>query len=140
MTGMTALSWQKPVRSAERYDQPFADRDLAVHLPSEIEIMRRDQRGEAGSTGKRDQRAEDMLGGMRVEIAGRLVRQQQPRAVGDGAADGDALLFAARKFARQVVEPLAEAEEAQELRRPLFRHVPVEVRGYAAATRRSPAP
>jgi hypothetical protein len=54
---------------------------------------------------------------MRVEIAGRLVGQQQARRIGDGAANGDALLLAAGQFAGKMVEPLAEAEEAQELGR-----------------------
>ena len=69
--------------------------------------MRRDHRRQAGGARQRHQRVEDVQRGVWVEIAGRLVGQQHARRIGDGAADGDALLLAARQFARQMVEPIA---------------------------------
>ncbi len=63
-------------------------------------------------------RPEHMVGGFRVEIAGRLVGQQHPRAVGDRARDGDALLLAAGQFRRTMALALGEAKIAQELARP----------------------
>ena len=61
------------------------------------------------------QRREHVVGGARIEIAGRLVGQQDARRVGDRARDRDALLLAAGQFRRPVRQPLLEAEIAQQL-------------------------
>ena len=45
---------------------------------------------------------EHVVGGVRVEIAGRLVGQQDARRIGDRARDRDALLLAAGEFRRPV--------------------------------------
>ena len=45
---------------------------------------------------------EHLVGGARVEIAGRLVGEQDARRVGDRARDRDALLLAAGQFRRPV--------------------------------------
>ena len=42
------------------------------------------------------ERGQHEFGVCGIEIAGRLVRQQNARVIDDGAGDGDALLFAAR--------------------------------------------
>ena len=57
----------------------------------------------------------------RIEIAGRLVGQQQPRHVGDRARDRDALLLAAGELGRPVRQPLGEAQIGQQLARALAR-------------------
>jgi hypothetical protein len=41
-----------------------------------------------------------MVGGLRIEIAGRLVGQQNTGAIGDRAGDSDALLLAAPDISR----------------------------------------
>ena len=51
----------------------------------------------------RSSSAGDLLAGGVVELAGGLVGQQQPRAVGERARDGDALHLAARELRRPVV-------------------------------------
>ena len=56
---------------------------------------------------------EDLVGGGAVEIAGRLVAEQQRRIGDDGAGDGDALLLAARHLARIVLGPVGEADDAE---------------------------
>ena len=55
----------------------------------------------------------------RVEIAGRLVGEQQARRVDQRARDGDALLLAAGELARRVALAIAEADEFQRSARPL---------------------
>ena len=61
------------------------------------------------------QRREHVVGGVRVEIAGRLVGQKDARRIGDRARDRHALLLAAGKFRRPVGQPLLEPEIAQQL-------------------------
>ena len=56
------------------------------------------------------ERLENVIGGVRIEVSGRLVREQHPRRIGHGARDGDALLFAAGQFGRPVRDALAETE------------------------------
>ena len=54
--------------------------------------------------------------GVRVEVAGRLVGQDEARPVDQRAGDRHPLLLAARELAGVVVEPLAEADPLQRLR------------------------
>ncbi len=61
------------------------------------------------------ERGEDVVGGVDVEIAGRLVGEQDARRIGDRARDGDALLLAARKLRRPVRQPVLEPQIAQQL-------------------------
>ena len=57
------------------------------------------------------QRLEDVVGGSGIEIAGRLVRQQDPRRVGDRARDRDPLLLAAGQFRRPVGHAVARGRD-----------------------------
>ena len=56
-----------------------------------------------------------------VEIAGRLIGQQDFRGVGNCARDGDPLLLTAGKLRRSMVKPLGEAQVLQDLARVGFR-------------------
>jgi len=58
-----------------------------------------------------------LAAGLVVEVAGRLVGAEDPRSVDEGSGQGDALLLAAGELQRVVVEPLAEADLPQQLRR-----------------------
>ncbi len=65
---------------------------------------------------------DDLLRGVRVEVAGRLVGEQDGRIVHQAAGDGDALLLAARQLRRGVVPALRQAHplEAPARPRPAF--------------------
>lgn len=67
----------------------------AVHTAGEFHVVGRDQGGEAGFPYQRHERREDLIGCGGVQVSGGFVRQQQAGGVGEGAAEGDALLFAA---------------------------------------------
>ena len=54
-----------------------------------------------------------------VELAGRLVGEEDLRGVGERDGDRDALLLAARQALGPVIEPIGQADEAEQLRRPL---------------------
>ena len=57
-----------------------------------------------------EEEVDDRAAGGLVEIAGRLVGDEDGRVRHDRAGDGDALLLAARKLRRVVVQALAEAD------------------------------
>ena len=61
------------------------------------------------------ERANTCSDGARIEIAGRLVGQQDARRIGDRARDGDALLLAAGKLRRAVRQPILQPEIGQQL-------------------------
>ena len=55
------------------------------------------------------QELEDLAARLRVEVAGRLVGEDDGRARDERARDRDALLLAARELGRAVVQPVARA-------------------------------
>src|SRR5690606_9778028 len=59
------------------------------------------------------QQAQDLLGRLPVEVAGRLVADQQRRVGDDGARDRHALLLAARQFGRLVRGAVRQAHQLQ---------------------------
>ena len=65
--------------------------------------MRHQHAGRALVAHLRDERVEHALGGGRVEVAGRLVGQDQARPVHQRARDRDALQLAARELLRQAL-------------------------------------
>ena len=60
---------------------------------------------------------EHVVRGVRVELAGRLVGEQQGRLVGEGDGDRDPLLLAAGQLRRPVVSPVGQADEVEQPRR-----------------------
>ncbi len=74
-----------------------------------------------GGVDEMQQRVEHVLGGVRVEVAGRLVGEDETRLVGQRAGDGGALLLAARQLRRAVIDAVGETQRAQHLRGALRR-------------------
>ena len=99
-------------RSRQFDDQPVADRHAAVHARGDLHVVGGDHHGQAGRADQLRERVEHVVGGVRVEIAGRLVGQQEARRIGDRARDRDPLLLAAGKLRRPVREPLARARDS----------------------------
>lgn len=58
---------------------------------------------------------EDDDAGLDVESAGGFVAQQHGRAFGDGASDGDALLFTAGKLGGKMIESCAESHHVESI-------------------------
>ena len=50
---------------------------------------------------------------MRIEIAGRLIRQNQLRFVDQRPRNSDALLFAARELVRPMLQAFAQSDSLQ---------------------------
>ncbi len=72
------------------------------------------------------QHLEHELAGAEVQVAGRLVAEDQLGRLGERACHGDALLLAAGELRREVAGPLGEADLGEELRG-------VEIRAVAVA-------
>ena len=73
-----------------------------------------------------------------VEVAGRLVGEDDLRARAERAGDGDALLLAARQLRREMIGAMRQADLGQQAARRRRRRRPC--RRTPAAGRRSPAP
>src|SRR5258708_9620891 len=94
--------------------------DDAVHAPREREIVGGEESGKARVAHDVDQRRGYALGGVLIEIARRLVAEQDARLVGEGADDCDALLLPAREPRRPVALARGEANEVKKGTRPLL--------------------
>ena len=73
----------------------------------------------------------DLVAGLGVELAGRLVGQDQERVLHQGPGDGHALLLAAGELVGAVVEAVAQADLREQLGGPLLllrRHAPGQER------------
>ena len=70
---------------------------------------------------ERLQQVEDLVAGLAIEVAGRLVAEQQRRVGDDRAGDADALLLAAGELARVVLRAVGEADDLQRDRRTRLR-------------------
>ena len=70
----------------------------------------RDHHDRPALLGARAQQAQDLGPGVDVEVAGRLVGQQQRRVVDQRAGDREALLLAAGELVRQRAGHLAQPE------------------------------
>ena len=103
--------WRRPSAHeapVEQLDDPVGD--LEHHR-----VVGRDDRRDALGPDDVPDEQHDPLPGLRVELAGRLVGEQQPRPVRERPGDRDPLLLAARELVRPVLRPLAEADELQQL-------------------------
>jgi len=60
------------------------------------------------------EQSHDLFAGLRVEVAGRLVGEQEGRLVGQRSGDRDPLALSPRKLARIVIEPIAESDPFEE--------------------------
>ena len=80
--------------------------DHAVHLGRDALVVRRDERCAALAAHEVEEFAEDDVGGGLVEVACRLVGENQRRLVGECAGNGDALLFTAGQLRWPMIEPI----------------------------------
>ena len=82
-----------------------------------VEVVRHDHDGAALLAVNRLQKVDDLLAGVRVEITGGLIREEE-RGIGDeGASDSHALLLSARQLRGAMVQAIAKPDHAESLRR-----------------------
>src|SRR5579864_9193313 len=92
-------------------DEAVAHVQDAMSIRGRFRIMRDHHDGLAQIPIELAKEAENALGTFRVEIARGLVRENDFRLADNGASESDALLFAAGKLRRLVLQAFAEAKQ-----------------------------
>ncbi len=95
-----------------------ADADDAIGDRRGLRVVADEHGRRAGVAGELGDRLVDEPGVRGVELAGRLVGQQEPRPVRERGADRHALLLAARELARARARPVEEPHPLEQLARP----------------------
>lgn len=80
--------------------------DDSIHLAGETLVVRGDERCASFPSNEAEELIENSVGGVLVEVAGRLVRKNQRRLVRKRAGNRHALLLTARQFGWPMIEPL----------------------------------
>ena len=91
-----------------------AERDHALGLLGDVGLVG-DQHDRAAFLVEAREDPQHLLGGARVEVAGRLVGEDHRRVGDERARDGDALLLAAGELGGLVVEPLRHPDRGERL-------------------------
>jgi len=99
------------------FDAAVAQRNHARTAFGDVRIMGHDQDGRTEPPVQVANQLQDVGARMRIEIAGRLVREKHGGIHRESAGDGAALAFTAGQFVRQVVEAVREANRVQQLAR-----------------------
>lgn len=81
---------------------------LMAGMCCDVMLMRHHNDGDTGSM-QLAQKLHDLIAGGRVEIARRLVGQQDGRIIGQGAGHGHPLLLPTGEFRRAMTEPVSQA-------------------------------
>src|SRR6266511_3657067 len=89
-------------------DDAVAQVDLAAGVRRDVMLVG-DQHDRLAGPEQLLEQSHDLFAGGRVEVAGRLVGEQDRRLVHEGAGDRDALALAARQLVRLVVHAVAQA-------------------------------
>ena len=90
---------------------------MRSRVAGEREVVRDEHDRRPRFAVERLEQLDDARAGVAVEIAGRLVGEEDARRVGERARDGDALLLAAGELRREVIEPVAEPDAREQLAR-----------------------
>lgn len=84
-------------------EEAFGQAQGPVHARREIQIVGCEDGGDPFLAHEPQQLIEHLVGGVRIQIAGRFVREQNLGLVRDGAGNGDTLLLAAGQLSRAMV-------------------------------------
>src|ERR1051326_2005855 len=89
--------------------------DHAVRQARDVGLVRDDDEGQPVLAVERPEEPHHLHRGDGVEIAGRLVGEDQPRPGHEGARDGDALLLTARELIRHAARRARESDRGERL-------------------------
>ena len=95
--------------NAIRHHTPVSEID-GPHSPGgNVPLVRDNEHRDAAISAKAREHFHHLLAGRRVEVARRLVRQQELRVVDEGVGDGDTLLLPARKLIWMMIFTVAQS-------------------------------
>ena len=98
---------------------PSAMRTMRPQRPASCEIVGDEDERRLAAALQAEQQVDHLLAGLAVEIAGRLVGQDDLRAGAQGPGDGDALLLAAGELRREMIGAVRQPDLVQQARRRL---------------------
>ena len=98
-----AAAGSPPAALDQAGDAAVAQRDGHVGERGQLGIVRHQHDRRLARAIDLEQQLDDLAAGLAVEVAGRLVGEEERRIVGERARDGDALLLAARELRRIVM-------------------------------------
>ena len=98
---------------AQRTTSPSAMCTIPAAPVGEVGVVGDQHQRGAALLAQGEHQVHDRLAGGAVEVAGRLVGQQQAGCRGEGAGQGDPLLLAAGELAGQVGQPVTQPDRAQ---------------------------
>ena len=93
---------------------PFKEIDR-VGQPGNVLIMRGHDESLPGVTAQLKEQLQNFVSGSFIEVAGRLVSQEQDRVMDESARDGHALLFATTEPVREGIEAVAKTDPLQQV-------------------------
>ena len=99
------------MRAVSSVSTPFSRCSVRLRALGGVRIVRHHHDRLAVIAVERLQQVENLVAGLAIEVAGRLVAEQQRRVGDDRAGDADALLLAARQLPRVVLRALGEADD-----------------------------
>ena len=109
------LAAVKPISDGlVRQDQSVAHDDVPLRISGDVHFVRHHDDGDAALV-QGLKHLHDIGAGAAVEIARRLVRQQQGWLVDNRSCDGHALLFAAGKLVRMMIGAARQADQFERL-------------------------
>src|SRR3954454_20419858 len=88
--------------------------ELTVEPGGDVGVVRGDDEREPELALERLDQVEHPLGGVRVEVTGRLVAEQDLRLLSERAGDRDALGLAARQLRREMIGLRAQPDELEQ--------------------------
>ena len=91
------------------HDQPVGDMDRAIGVCRHLGVVSYEDDSHAMNVQPLEH-PQDLVAGMRIEIAGRLVGQQQRGVIDQCPGDGDPLLLSAGHLRGLVAHPLGQAD------------------------------
>src|SRR5689334_13204079 len=100
-----------------RMKRAISQFEHAAGARREPAVVRDDDEGGAMRSGEAQHDLEYLVGGVRVEVAGGLIREHARWLGGERAGEGTTLALASRELARLMLEAVAQPDVGQDLLR-----------------------
>ncbi len=116
---MRAVRARRPGRVSSEVTDAVLQAQDALAAARQLEVVGHEDQGRAALAVEPEDELDHRVRGVAVQVAGRLVAEEDLRAVDEGAGQGDPLLLAARELDRIMVGARGQAHPLEE--RPALR-------------------